>query len=56
VADHFNKSDHRGTHDAQVTGLVSAPDDRHRFQLENRLISQLGTLQPDGINSFHSYI
>ena len=51
VALHFNSNSHRGALDIQVTGLVSCHSgDRQRFSLENRLILNLGTLKPHGIN------
>ena len=57
VATHFNGDDHHGALDIQVTAIRSCTtDDRSRYALENRLIFELGTLKPFGLNSDHSFV
>ena len=56
VAQHFNSADHSIT-DVQVRGMRLCRDSNIlRKQLETRLIFQLGTVQPDGLNINFKYV
>jgi hypothetical protein len=57
VSEHFNASDHKGTHDIQVTGLVQLHGDtEHRRYMEQRLVFNMGTLIPSGMNVRFSFL
>ena len=50
VAEHFNTAAH-SIDDALVRGMMLSVDNAQRKRLEMRLIFQLGTTQPRGLNS-----
>ena len=50
VAEHFNKAGH-SIDDTLVRGMMLSVDNAQRKRLEMRLIFQLGTTQPRGLNS-----
>ena len=50
VAEHFNRAGH-SIDDALVRGMMLSVDNAQRKRLEMRLIFQLGTSQPRGLNS-----
>ena len=55
VAQHFSTAPHC-TEDMSVCVVATASSDTHRKTLEQRIIFQLGTLHPDGMNvEFHAF-
>ena len=56
VPTHFLSEGHHGISDMSILGIKSLNcGSRERFSLEQRLISEHGTLHPRGINAQHCY-